>query len=133
MLVTVDSRNPTEARVDLLALPLVQIDPKQWRLPARLEPLDRAIGGGISAVLRSGDFQGKTGQTCAIYPDSWAERAIAEDAADGSIQSLLDDLLHRPIEESEWRAWGEDGRSWFSVDTEEALQEGIERFGPPPG
>jgi len=69
MLVTVDSRNPLEAEVDLLALPLVQIDPKQWRVPARFAPLDRAIGGGLAAVLRSGDFQGKTGQTCVIYPD----------------------------------------------------------------
>ena len=71
--------------------------------------------------------------TCAVYPDSWAERAKAEDAADGSIQSLLDDLLHRPIEAPEWQSWGEDGRSWFSVDTDQGLHEGIERFGPPPG
>jgi len=69
MLVTVDSRKPTEARVDLLALPLAQIDPKQWRLPARFEALDRALGGGLSAVLRSGDFLGKSGETSAIYPD----------------------------------------------------------------
>jgi len=70
--------------------------------------------------------------TCAVYPGSWTERATAEVADDGNIQSLLDDLLHRPIEEPEWRLWGEDGRSWFSIDTEEAIQEGIERFGPPP-
>jgi molybdopterin-guanine dinucleotide biosynthesis protein A len=69
--------------------------------------------------------------TCAVYPNSWAERVAAEDAAGGSIQSLLDELLYRPIEEPEWRSWDEDGRSWFSVDTEEALQEGLTRFGPP--
>jgi len=69
--------------------------------------------------------------TCAVYPASWAERAAVEDAADGSIQSLLDDLLHSPIEEQEWRAWREDGRSWFSVDTDRAIQEGLERFGAP--
>lgn len=69
--------------------------------------------------------------TCAVYPGSWADRVAAEDAADGSIQSLLDELLYRPIEEPEWQSWGEDGRSWFSIDTEEALQEGLARFGPP--
>lgn len=71
--------------------------------------------------------------TCAIYPGSWADRVAAEDAADGSIQSLLDNLLFRPIEEPEWQSWGEDGRSWFSVDTREDLQEGLERYGLPPG
>jgi molybdopterin-guanine dinucleotide biosynthesis protein A len=69
--------------------------------------------------------------TCAVYPGSWEERAAAEDADDGSIQSLLDSLLFHPIEESEWQSWGEDGRSWFSVDTDEDLAEGLGRYGPP--
>jgi len=108
---------------------LVAVD-QPW---VRVDTL-RALGslaGPLHAVVPIA--QNTRQVTCAIYPDSWAERAIAEDAADGSIQSLLDDLLHRPIEESEWRAWGEDGRSWFSIDTEEALQEGLARYGPPPG
>ena len=69
--------------------------------------------------------------TCGIYPGSWAERAAAEDAADGSIQSLLDEMLLRPIEEAEWQSWGEDGRSWFSVDKDDDLEEGLARFGLP--
>ena len=89
------------------------------------------LAGPLHAVV---PIAGEARQvTCAIYPGSWAERAAAEEAADGSIQTLLDELLVRPVEESEWRSWGEDGRSWFSVDTEEALQEGLRRFGPAPG
>lgn len=32
------------------------------------------------------------------------------------------------VDEEEWRGWGEDGRSWFSVDTPEKLVEGLYRF-----
>jgi molybdopterin-guanine dinucleotide biosynthesis protein A len=100
--------------------PWVRVD----SLRALLEP-----AGPLHAVV---PIAGGARQiTCAVYPDSWLERAVAEDAADGSIQSLLDDLLYRPIEEPEWRSWGEDGRSWFSVDTEPALEEGKALFGPP--
>lgn len=48
-----------------------------------------------------------------------------------SIQDLLDQVPYRAIEETEWRSWSEDGRSWFSVDDETALEEGLRRFGPP--
>ena len=75
--------------------------------------------------------QGARQVTCGIYPGSWAERAAAEDAADGSIQSLLDEMLLRPIGEAEWQSWGEDGRSWFSVDKDDDLEEGLARFGLP--
>jgi len=97
-------------RVDTLRALLEQAGPLHGVVP---------VAGGARQV------------TCAIYPASWAERAAQEDAANGSIQSLLDDLLHRPIEEPEWRVWGEDGRSWFSIDTEEDLEEGLARYGAP--
>jgi leucyl aminopeptidase len=69
MLVTVDSRNPIDAKADLLALPMVQIDPEKWRLPPRLAAVDRALGGRLSAVLESGDFKAKTDETFLLYPD----------------------------------------------------------------
>ncbi|MFQ5417512.1 MAG: M17 family peptidase N-terminal domain-containing protein, partial [Myxococcota bacterium] len=69
MLVTVDSRVLSEAKVDLLALPMVQIDLERWRLPARFAAIDRALGGAISAALRSGDFQAKKGESLTLYPD----------------------------------------------------------------
>lgn len=55
--------------------------------------------------------------TCAVYPPAWAGEAAAELADGGSIQSLLDRLPHVTVDEAVWRAWGEDGRSWMSVDT----------------
>jgi hypothetical protein len=44
---------------------------------------------------------------------------------------MLDQIPYRSIEEEEWRSWNEDGRSWFSVDDERALEEGLRRFGAP--
>ncbi len=62
--------------------------------------------------------------TCARY--SLAITAVAK-----SLQGVFDQIPHRAIEEQEWRSWEEDGRSWFSVDDETALEEGLRRFGPP--
>jgi molybdopterin-guanine dinucleotide biosynthesis protein A len=59
--------------------------------------------------------------TCAMYPKVIADAAMEEAAVQGSIQTLLDRVSFRPVAPREWRAWGEDGRSWFSVDTPEAL------------
>jgi molybdopterin-guanine dinucleotide biosynthesis protein A len=62
--------------------------------------------------------------TCAIYPKAIASAAVEEASAGGSIQTLLDRVSFRPVTPQEWRIWGEDGRSWFSVDTPEALDHG---------
>jgi hypothetical protein len=67
--------------------------------------------------------------TCAAYPAAWAEAADVEDEAGGSIQSLLDRLPHREVAPAEWAAWGEDGRSWYSVDTPEAAAAALGRYG----
>lgn len=48
-----------------------------------------------------------------------------------SIQRLLDQVPYQAVAEPEWRSWGEDGRSWYSVDDEDALVRGLERYGPP--
>ena len=45
-------------------------------------------------------------------------------------QAVLD-LGCRDIAPPQWREWGEDGRSWFSVDTPQALAEGLLRYGAP--
>lgn len=69
--------------------------------------------------------------TCAVYPATVLEEATEELEAGGSIQSLLDRVAFDPVVEEEWRSWGEDGRSWFSADTPEAIDEGRRRFGEP--
>jgi molybdopterin-guanine dinucleotide biosynthesis protein A len=66
--------------------------------------------------------------TCAIYPRTIAKVAMEEAEADGSIQSLLDRVSFRAVTPETWATWGEDGRSWFSVDTPRALEEGVRRF-----
>jgi leucyl aminopeptidase len=68
MLVTVDSKKPLEARVDLLALPLTALDPEAKSLPARLAPFDRALSGAIAAAVASGDFEARPGQSLVLHP-----------------------------------------------------------------
>ncbi len=67
--VTVDSRNPGEAQVDLLAVPIATEEVRRNRLAARIAAIDRAVGGAIAAVVASGDFTGKAGQASLVYPD----------------------------------------------------------------
>jgi molybdopterin-guanine dinucleotide biosynthesis protein A len=69
--------------------------------------------------------------TCALYPAGL--RSAAEDLlrARGSLWRLLADRECVEITPDEWREWGEDGRSWFSVDSRRALRLGLDRYGPP--
>jgi hypothetical protein len=66
--------------------------------------------------------------TCALYPTAIAAEAAEEAAAGGTIQTLLDRVSFLPVTPAEWRSWGEDGRSWFSVDDEDALASGLRQF-----
>ena len=43
----------------------------------------------------------------------------------------LDEMGVVEVEPTSWQAWGEDGRSWFSVDAPQDLTVGTERFGLP--
>ena len=108
---------------------LVAVD-QPWVRSSTLRELLEMAGPLHAVVPVDGDSRQVT---CAVYPAAWAARAADEGATGGSIQSLLDDLPYRPVEPAEWQTWGEDGRSWFSVDTTEALQQGVDRFGPPGG
>ena len=67
--------------------------------------------------------------TCAVYPKAIADAALEEATVGGSIQTLLDRVSFSPVTPHDWRAWGEDGRSWFSVDTPEALQHAEATYG----
>ena len=89
------------------------------------------LAGPLHAVVPTAD--GARQVTCAVYPGSWADRVASEDAAGGTVQTVLDHLPYRSVEDAEWQSWGEDGRSWFSVDTEDSLREGIKLYGPPSG
>ena len=67
--------------------------------------------------------------TCAVYPRQIAATAREEAEAGGSIQTLLDRVSFLPVTPDRWETWGEDGRSWFSADTPQALEEGQNQFG----
>lgn len=74
------------------------------------------------------DEEGVRQVTCAVYPGTIAAAANEEAGQGGSIQMLLDRVSFHPITPGEWRSWGEDGRSWFSVDTPEDVDIGTARF-----
>ena len=74
------------------------------------------------------DEHGTCQVTCALYPKGIAAAAAEEAGAGGSIQSLLDRVAFRPVTPDEWREWGEDGRSWYSADSPEALERAMDLY-----
>lgn len=76
------------------------------------------------------DDHGTRQVTCALYPKTIAESALEEAENRGSIQSLLDRVSFTAITPDLWQPWGEDERSWYSVDSPSALEEGLRRYQP---
>ena len=108
----------------LAAVVVVAVD-----LPfVRRDTLQRLVFGFEGRAVIPVD-QGVRQVTCAVYPAAWAAAARRELDGGGSLQSLLDRMPHRSVDAPEWQAWDEDGRSWFSVDDEASLAEGLARFG----
>ncbi len=108
-------------------LVVVAVD-QPWVKTETLRPLaERAAALPAVPV----DDHGVRQTTCAAYPTAALSDIDVELAGGGSIQSLLDRISFDPVVTAEWQAWGEDGRSWFSVDTESDIESGIGRYGPP--
>lgn len=105
---------------------LVAVD-QPWVRPATLQ---RVIGlvGDVPVVPR---HEERRQVLCAAYPAAILDAAALTLETGGSIQDLLDGIGLHSVAEDVWRSWGEDGRSWFSVDTPEAAAAGLERFGVP--
>lgn len=76
------------------------------------------------------DDHGVRQVTCAVYPTAISEPAMEEAINGGSVQSLLDRVSFTAVNADTWRAWGEDGRSWWSADDPETLAEGLAHFQP---
>lgn len=103
-------------------LMVVAVD-QPWVRTATLRAIRRAftdlavvpVDGGTRQVL------------CAVYPAGLADLAAQELTNGGSIQSLIDVTSFDPISSID----GEDGRSWFSVDSPGAIKRGTEMFGAP--
>ena len=66
--------------------------------------------------------------TCAAYATTCLEAATRELRTGGSIRHMLDKVPWTPIERDVWSSWGEDGRSWFSMDTPGAIISAEQRF-----
>lgn len=106
--------------------PIVVVGVDQpWVRPATLAAL---LGvRPLPAIPMDGQYQ----VTCATYSATSrsALTAIARDQRSLQPEApLLDGTVVSP---ERWRSWGEDGRSWFSVDSPEDLQEGLRRYGVP--
>ena len=69
MQITVDSREPLGSVADLLVVPLSEFDDAKPNLSGRARTIDGAMNGRLAAVLETGDFRGKPGQTLVLYPD----------------------------------------------------------------
>lgn len=76
-------------------------------------------------------LDGRFQVTCSTY--TARSLPILEEAArrEGSLQPTIPLLGGTVIPPEQWRSWGEDGRSWFSVDTPEDLREGLRLYGAP--
>jgi leucyl aminopeptidase len=68
MKVRVTSADPARASADVLVVPVFQLGEDERR-PARLTRLDKVLGGRIAAVLDTGDFKGRSGESVALYPE----------------------------------------------------------------
>lgn len=99
---------------------LVAVD-QPWVRPATLTKLASV---GETAVPVHNDTRQVT---CAVYYPGVA--TVVKQV--GSLQELMDLAMPLEITEPVWRSWGEDGRSWFSVDRPEDVNIGLERFGLP--
>jgi molybdopterin-guanine dinucleotide biosynthesis protein A len=108
------------------ALLVVGVD-QPWVQRETLRRLASRLGSRPVVPVEDGFRQ----TLCAAYPAGLGSLAAEELEAGGSLQSLLDVTSYDPV--SDWDEWGEDGRSWFSVDSPERLAEGVHRFGAPKG
>ncbi|MBT8198064.1 MAG: NTP transferase domain-containing protein [Acidimicrobiia bacterium] len=67
--------------------------------------------------------------TCMAYPSGLLHAASEEAGAGGSLQTLLERVGCVEVTEQMWAEWGEDGRSWRSLDTPDDVAHAIEVYG----
>ena len=71
---------------------------------------------------------GRPQVTCAAYATTCLDEANRQLRTGGSIQHMLKSVAWTKVERQVWSSWGEDGRSWFSMDTPDALIAAEQRF-----
>jgi molybdopterin-guanine dinucleotide biosynthesis protein A len=98
-----------------------------WVRPETLRALTAKFDGLPVVPVPDGIRQ----TTCGVYPTDLLLAATRELNAGGSVQSLLDRTAFTPFTEADALAAGEDGRSWFSVNSPADIARGIGQFGIP--
>lgn len=96
--------------------------------PATLRGLLATPGTAVVPV------QGRRQTLCAVYRARCAEeleRLLAE-RRNPSLQTLLDRVATTEVGPGEWAQWGEDGRSWISLDTPERWEAAAAAWPEPP-
>lgn len=96
--------------------------------PATLRGLMATPGAAVVPV------QGRRQTLCALYRAECAEaleRLLGETAAP-SLQTLLDRVATAEVEPAAWARWGEDGRSWISLDTPDRWEAAAAAWPEPP-
>jgi leucyl aminopeptidase len=70
MQITVETKNAIDVRTAMLVIPVLKLENAKWRPSPRIATIDRALGGQIAAVIASGDFGGKAGESLLLYPNT---------------------------------------------------------------
>ena len=97
------------------------------------QPLVRADTLTRLAELAAGDetvvcVDEKPQVTCAAYASTCLDEATRQVRTGGSIQQMLRSVPWTRIEREVWSSWGEDGRSWYSMDMPGAVIAAEQRF-----
>ena len=93
----------------------------------RAETLVRLLDSPGDAVV---PYDERPQVTCAVYrPAFLAAASAALDEGERSLVAALTRADAALVRADEWRGWGEDGRSWFGVDTPARRSEGLRRYG----
>ena len=66
--------------------------------------------------------------TCAAYAAACLEEAARQAGTGGSIQQMLRSIPWTRLEREVWSSWGEDGRSWYSMDSPDDIIAAEQRF-----
>lgn len=101
----------------------VAVDQPLVRKETLLRLAERAEAGETAVCV-----DGMPQVTCAAYSSHCLDEATRCLEAGGSMQQLLDRVPWTRISRDVWSSWGEDGRSWFSMDTPDDVLVAEKRF-----
>ncbi len=114
-----------QTALEVFRSPLVMVAVDQpLARPATLRRLSEFARADRTAVC----IDGKPQVTCAAYSTGCLEEATRLLEVGGSLQQLLDRTPWTRLTREVWSAWGEDGRSWYSMDTPDSVLQAERRF-----